>query len=241
MDGIRKGLITVSENTMYKVNKVLGIRKTKDKSKKKKRHKKGIRASRPNQIWHADITTLKSKDGNRHYIYLVIDNFSRKILSYSIQDRVSGLITKSTIEEAYNNAHKLGKDLNVDLIVDGGPENNNIYVNGFISQSNINMRKLVALKDINYSNSMIERVNHTLKYRYIFPHEPKNRIHLERILRFFINDYNIVKPHGALAGLTPDEAWNGFEVDKQYRTKLLQDARLERLRHNRENKCDLCH
>ncbi len=133
-----------------------------------------------------------------------------------------------------------GKTLNVKLIVDSGPENNNIHVDNFISDSNINIQKLVALKDIKYSNSMIERANRTLKYRYIFPQEPKDRKHLELILRYFINDYNNIKPHGALGGLTPDEACRGLEIDEQHRTKQLEHARKERLRYNKENKCDLC-
>ena len=53
--GIKNNTISVSINTMYNVNKLLGIRNTKNR-KKKKRHKKGIRANAPNKVWHADIT-----------------------------------------------------------------------------------------------------------------------------------------------------------------------------------------
>jgi hypothetical protein len=66
LNGIRNGSISVSENTMYKVNNILGIRKTREVVKKKKRHKQGVRAKAPNQIWHADITTLKTLD-NKSY------------------------------------------------------------------------------------------------------------------------------------------------------------------------------
>ena len=53
--GIREGKLSVSLKTLYKINRVLGIRKTRDKSKKKKKYKKGIRANAPNRIWHTDI------------------------------------------------------------------------------------------------------------------------------------------------------------------------------------------
>ena len=66
--GIRNGELSVSLNTFYKVNRLLGIRKTKDRFKKKKR-KKGIRAKQPNEIWHADITTLKTSDNKRYYLF----------------------------------------------------------------------------------------------------------------------------------------------------------------------------
>ena len=37
--------------------------------------KVGVRASRPNQIWHIDTTVLRLVDGNKAYIQAVIDNF----------------------------------------------------------------------------------------------------------------------------------------------------------------------
>lgn len=72
LHGIKNNEITVSINTFYNVNRLLGIRDTKNR-KKKKRHKKGIRANAPNKIWHADITVFKTLDGVKHYIYLVMD------------------------------------------------------------------------------------------------------------------------------------------------------------------------
>jgi putative transposase len=238
--GIKNGTLSVSENTMYKVNKALGIRTTQNNVVKRKKRKKGIRASAPNQIWHADITTLKTSDNKRYYISLVIDNYSRYILTYGISEHVSGLFSTDVLKQAYTTACKSCDHLNLDLIVDGGPENNNIYIDNFVSQSNINIQKLVALKDICFSNSMIERVNRTLKYRYIFPRQPRNLKHLHRILRYFIKDYNTVKPHGKLKGLTPHEAWIGFHADEKDRIALLKEARLKRIEYARANKCEKC-
>ncbi len=240
LNGIRNNTISVSENTMYKVNKQLGIRKSREVVKKKKRHKQGIRATTPNQIWHADITTLKTLDNKRYYISLVMDNFSRRILSYAVSDRVAGLVTTSTIKEAYEKAKQVTDNLNIDLIVDGGPENNNIHINNYFNKPEINIEKLIALKDVDSSNSMIERVNRTLKYRYLFPKQPRDLKHLKRILNYFINDYNMIKPHGKLKGLTPDEAWSGVQINDKHRTTVLKEARIKRLAYNRANKCEKC-
>lgn len=240
LKGIRDGRLSVSENTMYKVNKALEIRKPREVVKRKKRHKQGVRATAPNRIWHADITTLKTLDGKRHYISLVMDNYSRRILSYAVSDRVSGLVTKSTIVEAYEKAKNISNNLQIDLIVDGGPENNNIHINNYFSRPDINIEKLIALRDIDSSNSMIERVNRTLKYRYLFPKQPKDLKHLKRILNYFIKDYNTIKPHGKLKGLTPDEAWRGVQINEKQRTTILKEARVKRLTYNRANKCQKC-
>lgn len=237
--GIRDKSLSVSLNTMYRINRLLGIRKTKDRVRKKK-HPKGIRATAPNAIWHADVTSIKTLDGQRHFIYLLLDNYSRYILSHWVTDAISGLIRTETIEEAYYKASKIQSNLNVDLIVDGGPENNNIHVDRFINRSAVNIKKLVALRDIQYSNSMIERANRTLKYRYLHPRQIRDKKHLERTLSYFIKDYNTIKPHGSLEGLTPKEAWEGYSLPSTFRTDVLKQARVKRLAYNKAHRCQKC-
>jgi putative transposase len=201
----------------------------------------GIRANKPNQIWHADITIVKTLDGVKQYVHLVIDNFSRKVLAHSIQNAVSGLATIKTIEEAIRNAIEVSIDLsNVLLIVDGGPENNNYKIDQFITNSEVDIEKLVALRDVDYSNSMIESVNKILKYAYLFPYPSENKSDLEINLPNHIIDFNDVRPHGPLNGLTPTEAYRGDRMPEDFRTKILKQARLDRLAFNRENQCQIC-
>ena len=238
--GIRDGSVTMSLNSVYKLNRRLGIRDKIKKRKFKKKRKIGIRATKPNQIWHADITILKTLDKKKYCIYLVIDNYSRKVLSFDIRERVSGLVTTSTIKEAFHKASKVTKNLNIKLIVDGGPENNNIYVDNFINQSQINIRKLVALKDIEYSNSMIENTNKVLKYQYLFPEHPNDYDDLLRLVKKFIDDFNNQRPHGQLKGLTPTEAFEGKTLPDDFKTLILKKSRLKRLEFNRNNRCNSC-
>ena len=41
----------------------------------------GLRATRPNEVWHIDTTVIRLLDGTRAYLHAVIDNFSRRILA----------------------------------------------------------------------------------------------------------------------------------------------------------------
>ena len=240
LKGIREGMITMSLDSVYKLNRRLGIRDSIKKKKFKKKRKIGIRASAPNQIWHADITVMKTLNKKKYYIYLVIDNFSRKVLAFDVREKVSGLVTTKTIREAFKKASAVTKNLNVRLIVDGGPENNNRYIDDFISQDQINIKKLVALRDVDFSNSMIENTNKVLKYQYLFPEYPKDYDDLIRLLNFFVHDFNEIRPHGQLNGLTPNEAFNGIQLPDDFRTILLKKARLKRLEYNRNNRCKSC-
>jgi transposase-like protein len=38
--------------------------------------KQGIRATKPNEYWHIDVTIIKLLDGTKVYLHAVIDNVS---------------------------------------------------------------------------------------------------------------------------------------------------------------------
>jgi hypothetical protein len=43
--------------------------------------KQGVRATKPNEYWHIDVTIIKLLDGTKVYLHAVIDNLSRRILA----------------------------------------------------------------------------------------------------------------------------------------------------------------
>ncbi len=49
---------------------------------KKKKYPKGIRAAKPFQLLHMDLTQIRSRDGACIYISFVVDNYSRTILGW---------------------------------------------------------------------------------------------------------------------------------------------------------------
>src|SRR5208337_3949439 len=94
------------------------------------------------------------------------------------------------------------------------------------------IKKLIASVDVFFSNSMIEAVNKILKYDYLFRSQLSCRDYLDDEVRKAIDDYNN-RPHYALKGLTPNQAYSGMTFDEEaYRRRLVQ-ARAERLRVNR--------
>jgi len=121
-----KDLLHVSLSTWYKYVRKLGLNRL--RIKKKKPYPKGITAVSPNQIWHADITVVKSLDGIKNYVYLLMDNYSKYIINWRVEPVVSGGIRTQTIKEGYQEHIKGCK--NLQLIIDGGPENNNHNMDG---------------------------------------------------------------------------------------------------------------
>jgi hypothetical protein len=52
-------------------------------------------------VWHTNLTYFKV-GLKKFYIYLVVDNFSKKVISHLVSDALNAKIRLKTIKEAYN-------------------------------------------------------------------------------------------------------------------------------------------
>lgn len=169
----------------------------------------------------------------RHYIYLVVDNYSRRVLAWRVATVLNGMIRVQTLQEAWATAVALrGSALSTDLIVDGGPENVNRVVDAFVAGEAVNLQRKIALKEVLFSNSMVEAANRTLKYRYLLPKHAANTATLIKAMERAGHDLNTVRPHGDLKGLTPDEVYFGMKPDMPDLEEQRRIARAYRLEMN---------
>ncbi|MEX1192579.1 MAG: DDE-type integrase/transposase/recombinase [Brumimicrobium sp.] len=227
----------LSEPTWYEYNRLLKIRTTIKKGKKSKY--KPIIASKINEIWHADITVFKTLDGVKHYIYTVMDNFSRFIHSWRIETVVSAQIRLDTIEEALKNDYgEEPPDQTIQLITDGGPENDNLTLKEFMHKNQTSIKHDIALKDIVQSNSMMEAFYSIAKYRYLYQQPIHNT--KELIIQFenLIQEYHFEKPHYALGIYTPSQVLNGSN-SKQAHKSIYIEAAKERREINKKKGCGM--
>ena len=167
----------------------------------------------------------------KYYIHLLMDNFSRFILNYQVSDKVSAKIRKQSIQEAFEK-YIQNPDEDVQLIVDGGVENNNNAVEDYVNSEDVTVQKLIAGKDIKFSNSIVEAQNKIIKYRYLFKHDFKDIHELRSLLDWIIEDYQYKRPHHSLKGLTPHEALTGILLPKDQWTQQIQEAKRIRLQQN---------
>ena len=97
--------------------------------------------------------------------------------------------------------------LKLDVVSDGGPEKTHHslaeYVNGLIG----NIKKVIALKDIVFSNSPAEAKNKTFKTYYANNKEIENTNQLNKKIIYFIEDFNDKRPSQVLKGFTPTEIY----------------------------------
>jgi transposase InsO family protein len=226
----RKGMTSLSLSSWYRYNSKYQFR-VKPKRGRFKKDYHPIRAPRPNHTWHADVTVVDTEIDGRFYVYLIVDNYSKYIINYKVSDRILGSIRTQTLRDAVH--QEFGDDLSstkaVDLIVDGGSENNNRTIEQYIKNSNVKIDKKIALKDIKQSNSMVEASNKILKHRYLFQKHLYNREHLEKHLREAVHDFCYKRPHYALGVYTPFEVHYN-RMPKMDLTKSKQAVKERKLR-----------
>jgi transposase InsO family protein len=191
-------------------------------------------------LYVTDLVSVIKIGLKKFYLYLVVDNYSRRQLSWRLRDRLCKHELLATVKDAYGFGLKHLKELNVQLWVDGGSENNNAVVDEFIQRSQVGMHKVIAQKDVGFSNSMIEAVFKVIKYQYIYPHDPDAREKLRSLLAFAFHEYDTMRPHGSIGGLTPDESYRGLQPDREKEKLHLNAARTERIDYNLKNQCGKC-
>jgi putative transposase len=230
---LRKNILALSINTWYKYVNNLGLKRIRPTSRRKTKAV-SVRAECPHQIWHADITVFVTADKVKHYIYVVIDNYSRKIISWLIADSVKAVYRKITIEMALKNV-KQNHPL-ITLITDGGPENK---LQTFLNSLDHRVQHNVALLDVHYSNSLIEAFFKTGKYNYLYRMDIRDGKDLKKAFEFIVQDYND-RPHISLHGLTPNEGEMNMTLDKEQLHAYIESVTQQRKDYNQANRCTQC-
>jgi len=199
--------------------------------------KEGIRATKPNEFWHIDVTVIKLLDGTRTYLHAVIDNFSRRILSWKLVLHLEPQTTCHVLVEAAKNLPKNGDGATV--IADSGVENVNDEVDDLLGLGQL--RRILAQVEVSYSNSMIEALWRSMKHSWLFLHHPDTFAALEKLIAFYVEQHNTVVPHSAFAGQTPDEMYfgRGDQVPVDLAVGRAR-AREARMKSNRALSCEAC-
>ena len=98
--------------------------------------------------------------------------------------------------------------------------------------------KIIARKDIRFSNSPIEAINKIHK-QYLRHHQPTTQAAWFQVTEAFADEYSMLRPHGSLKGLTPMEAYTRPDLKLDFR-QAIREARPQRIEENRKVNCPLC-
>ena len=230
----RLGKVFASASTWYRLVRDHQWRRPRQRVHPAK-PKVGIRASRPNAIWHIDTTLIRLLDGSRVYLHAVIDNFSRRILAWKVAGTFDPRATAEILRTASKSVTS-GKPL---LLADGGVENFNGAVDELIELGLLS--RVLAQTEIHFSNSLIESWWRVLKHQWLYLNTLDTVRNIEKLVAFYVHEHNTRLPHSAFRGQTPDEMY--FGTGNHVPDKLeaaRQAARQARAETNRKRTCRVC-
>ncbi|MFV8343760.1 transposase [Flavobacterium sp. XS2P39] len=232
---LRSKEISFGLTTWYKYSKLLGYGRTRHLHPKKRYG--SLMSYRPNEIWCADVTILKTADDKKYYIHFLMDHYSKMILGYRIENSSSPKAIRDLLEQAYLK-HKNKEPIT--FVTDGGVENVNSTVHDFLDTTSQDIKHLIAQKDIPFSNSKIEAFNKIIKHQFLLPQNLTNREQLETALVADVLTYNTIRPQLSLQGNTPQETFLGKLVAlKSYKTHF-PEHKILRISENQQNNCKGC-
>lgn len=158
---------------------------------------KDIDLTRPEQAFVSDITYIKSRE-RTHYLSLITDAFSRKIMGYKLSDDMSAESVVLALEMAIK---KRKTKLPAIHHSDRGLQYcSNIYQEK-LNKSNITPSMTDGYDC--YQNALAERINGILKQEFLV-NKCNNGKELETLIKESIDTYNQKRPHLNLEMKTPN-------------------------------------
>lgn len=160
---------------------------------------RGVTITRVNQVWSSDITYIKMEQGFL-YLCVVVDWYSRRILSWGISNTHDAQLTSGVLRQALTNYGK-PEIFNTDQ----GSEFTAIEFTSLLEEANVKIS--MDGKGRALDNIFVERFWRTIKYEYVYIAHPTNGEELYEGIDDYINKYNHRRLHQALDYRTPDSVY----------------------------------
>lgn len=168
-------------------------------AKKQNHLQRQFQVSEPNRFWVSDVTCFKIND-KYHYVCMILDLFSRKIVAHGMSPKNSTYLITSTFKRAFK---KRGNPQQLTFHSDQGAQ--------YTSKA---LRKLLRMNKVvqsfsksgsPYDNAVAEAFFASMKkeelYRTIYKSERQFCESVDSYIRF----YNTERPHSTLNYKTPDK------------------------------------
>lgn len=155
-------------------------------------------ATRPHQYWSMDFMTDCLHNGRRFRILTLIDEFSRQCLALEVDTSINGVRVSNVLSRVAI-LHGLP-----DVIkVDNGPEFISKALDAWAYQREVRLHFSRPGKPVD--NAFIESFNSRFREECLNDHWFMSIAHARDTIEAWRTDYNTVRPHSSLNGLTPQE------------------------------------
>ena len=162
---------------------------------------RGLMIERANHVWCADITYIPVRRG---FLYLaaIMDWASRHVLAWRLSNTLDAGFCTDALDEALAR-HGTPEIFNTDQ----GSQFTGFAFTGRLREAGI--RISMDGRGRCLDNIFIERLWRSLKYEAVYLRELADGFEARRVIGEWIDFYNTERPHPALGGKTPAEAYRG--------------------------------
>jgi len=214
-------IVAVSPSTVYRVLKSAGLIGKRDC----RPSKKGTGFHQPSAAhhhWHVDVAYVNI-GGTFYYLCMVLDGFSRYIVSWDLRPQME---TKD-IEHIIERGRGLFSGATPRIISDNGPQ--------FISKEFKEYIRLCSMTHVRtspfypQSNGKLEALNKTAKREVIRPGQPRTRKEALEQMERWVKSYNEERLHSSIDYVTPKDKLEGRAPEiLRLRDERLEQARMRR-------------
>jgi len=157
---------------------------------------KGFKITRPNQVWSADITYIRLKQG---FVYLVaiMDWYSRYVISWRLSTTLDSLFCCEALQEA------LGYGCPEIFNTDQGAQFTSMDFTGILNEKEIQIS--MDSRGRALDNVFIERLWRNLKYEEVYRTEYIDVADCYHCIKEYFRKYNQERLHQSLDYRTPEE------------------------------------
>jgi putative transposase len=162
---------------------------------------RGVMIGRANQVWCADITYIPVRRG---FLYLVaiMDWATRHVLAWRLSNTLDAGFCVEALEAALS---RYGRPEIFNT--DQGSQFTSLAFTGALNDAEVAISMDGRSRCMD--NIFIERLWRSLKYEAVYLNELTDGFVAERVIAEWIDFYNRNRPHSALDGRTPEQAYFG--------------------------------
>jgi putative transposase len=178
---------------------------------------------KPQQHWHIDVSYINIC-GTFYYLCSVLDGYSRLIVHWDLRQSM----TEADIEIILQSAKEKHPEAKPRIISDNGPQ--------FIARDFKEFIRISGMTHVRtspyypQSNGKLERWHQSIKRECIRPGTPLTLEDARRLIASYVDHYNTVRLHSAIAFVTPSDMLAG----RQAEIHAARDRKLEQARQQRQ-------
>lgn len=196
---LRRNGVVVNNKKIYRLYREEGLTVRKRARKRLvRRAEKPLLPSRPNERWSMDFVSDQLADGRRFRTFNVVDDCSRECLAIQVERSISGEYVARVLTQI---VRRRGRPRV--LICDNGPEFISRAMELWSEQHGVRLHFIEPGKPV--QNCYVESFNGRFRDECLNEHWFTSMDDARAIIESWREEYNEVREHGSLGGMTPSE------------------------------------